>query len=387
MEFMGYVRPDGKVGARNYVGVIPSVTCANDVTQAICRQVMGTVSFLHHQGCCQMPPDLERVTDTLISLGKSPNLASVLVVSLGCEGTDHERMVKEIAATGKHVEIIHIQELGGVSKAIQAGTDIARRLVIEASGLQRQPVDVSNIVMAIKCGASDTTSGMASNCVIGYVADKLVDLGATVIFGETTEFIGGEHLLARRAVSKEVGDKIFKIVNDMENRAKAIGCDMRKGQPTPGNIAGGLSSIEEKTLGAIVKSGTRPIQGVLDYPEFVTDQKGLWIKDTPGREPEILTGMAATGAQFMMFSTGRGAPQGFPCMPVVKICGNPITYPRMEQDMDLNAGLIITGDKTIEQVGEEAFAKALRTLSGEMTKNEAIQYVSSIDIHCLGPVI
>ena len=387
MEFMGYVRPDGKVGARNYVGVIPSVTCANDVAQAICRQVMGTVSFLHHQGCCQMPPDLERVTDTLISLGKSPNLASVLVVSLGCEGTDHERMVKEIAATGKHVEIIHIQELGGVSKAIQAGTDIARRLVIEASGLQRQPVDVSNIVMAIKCGASDTTSGMASNCVIGYVADKLVDLGATVIFGETTEFIGGEHLLARRAVSKEVGDKIFKIVNDMENRAKAIGCDMRKGQPTPGNIAGGLSSIEEKTLGAIVKSGTRPIQGVLDYPEFVTDQKGLWIKDTPGREPEILTGMAATGAQFMMFSTGRGAPQGFPCMPVVKICGNPITYPRMEQDMDLNAGLIITGDKTIEQVGEEAFAKALRTFSGEMTKNEAIQYVSSIDIHCLGPVI
>ena len=387
MEFMGYVRPDGKVGARNYVGVIPSVTCANDVAQAICRQVMGTVSFLHHQGCCQMPPDLERVTDTLISLGKSPNLASVLVVSLGCEGTDHERMVKEIAATGKHVEIIHIQELGGVSKAIQAGTDIARRLVIEASGLQRQPVDVSNIVMAIKCGASDTTSGMASNCVIGYVADKLVDLGATVIFGETTEFIGGEHLLARRAVSKEVGDKIFKIVNDMENRAKAIGCDMRKGQPTPGNIAGGLSSIEEKTLGAIVKSGTRPIQGVLDYPEFVTDQKGLWIKDTPGREPEILTGMAATGAQFMMFSTGRGAPQGFPCMPVVKICGNPITYPRMEQDMDLNAGLIITGEKTIDQVGEEAFAKALRTLSGEMTKNEAIQYVSSIDIHCLGPVI
>ena len=387
MEFMGYVRPDGKVGARNYVAVIPSVTCANDVAQAICRQVQGTITYLHHQGCCQMPPDLERVTDTLISLGKSPNLASVLVVSLGCEGTDHERMVREIAATGKPVEIIHIQELGGVSKAIQAGTDIARRMVIAASGMQRQPVDVSNIVMAIKCGASDTTSGMASNCVIGYVADKLVDLGATVIFGETTEFIGGEHLLARRAVSKEVGDKILEIVEKMEARAKAIGCDMRKGQPTPGNIAGGLSSIEEKTLGAIVKSGTRPIQGVLDYPEFVTNEKGLWIKDTPGREPEILTGMAATGAQFMMFSTGRGAPQDFPSMPVIKVCGNPNTYQRMEQDMDLNAGLIITGEKTIDQVGEEAFAKLLRTLSGEMTKNEAIQYFSAIDIHCLGPVI
>lgn len=387
MEFMGYIRPDGKVGARNFVAVIPSVTCANDVALAICRQVQGTVTYLHHQGCCQLPPDLERVTDTLISIGCSPNTASVLIVSLGCEGTDHERMVKEISATGKRVEIIHIQDLGGVSKAIMAGTNIARRLVIEASGMQRSPADISNVVMAIKCGASDTTSGMASNCVIGYVADRLVGLGATVVFGETTEFIGGEHLLARRAVSKEVGDQIYTIVNKMEARAKSLGCDMRKGQPTPGNIAGGLSSIEEKSLGAIVKSGTKPIQGVLDYPERVTNQKGLWIKDTPGREPEILTGMAATGAQFMMFSTGRGAPQGFPSMPVIKICGNPNTYERMEDDMDLNAGLIITGEKTIEQVGEEAFDKMIRTLNGEMTKNEAIQYFSSIDIQCLGPVI
>ena len=387
MEFMGYVRPDGKVGARNYVAIIPSVTCANDVANAIHRQVLGTVTYLHHQGCCQLPPDLERVTDTLISIGCSPNAAAVLIVSLGCEGTDHERMVKEISATGKHVEIIHIQELGGVSKAIQVGTDIARQLVIEVSGLQRQPVDVSNIVMSIKCGGSDTTSGMASNCVIGYVADKLVDLGATVIFGETTEFIGGEHLLARRGVNKEVGDKIFEIVNNMETRAKSLGCDMRKGQPTPGNIEGGLSSIEEKSLGAIMKSGTKPIQGVLEYTERVTNQKGLWIKDTPGREPEILTGMAATGAQCMMFSTGRGAPQGFPSMPVIKICCNPNTYTRMEQDMDINAGLILTGDKTIDQVGEEAFARLLDTLSGKMTKNEAIQYCTSIDIHCLGPVI
>ena len=173
----------------------------------------------------------------------------------------------------------------------------------------------------------------------------------------------------------------------MEERAKSVGCDMRRGQPTPGNIAGGLSSIEEKSLGAIVKSGSRPIQGVLEYPQRITDEKGLWIKDTPGREPEILTGMAATGAQVMCFSTGRGAPQGFPSMPVLKICGNPHTYQRMSEDMDINAGLIITGEKTIEEVGEEAFAQLLRTLNGEMTKNEAIQYFSSIDIHCLGPVI
>lgn len=386
-EFMGYLRPDGKAGARNFTAVIPSVTCANDVALAICHQVQGTVTYLHHQGCCQLPPDLDRVTETLISIGKSPNVANVLVVSLGCEGTDHARMVEEIAAAGKHVEIIRIQELGGVSKAIQAGTDFARRLVIEASGYQRTPCPISKVVMAIKCGGSDATSGMASNCVIGYVADKLVDLGATVIFGETTEFIGGEHLLARRGATPQVGEKILQIVDEMEKRAKSLNCDMRKGQPTPGNIAGGLSTIEEKSLGAIMKSGSRPIQGVLDYPQAITTENGLWIKDTPGREPEILTGMACSGAQFMMFSTGRGAPQGFPSMPVIKICGNPHTYARMSEDMDINAGLIITGEKTIEEVGEEAFQKMLRVLSGEMTKNEAIQYFSSIDIHMLGPVI
>lgn len=387
MEFMGYIRRDGQVGARNYVAVIPSVTCANDVAQAICRQIQGTITYSHHQGCCQLPPDLDRVTETLISLGLSPNVAAVLIVSLGCEGTDYERMTKEIGASGKHVEIIHIQDLGGVSKAIQRGSDIARRLVLEVSGLQREPVDMSRIVISIKCGASDATSGIASNCAIGYVADKLVDLGATVVFGETTEFIGAEHILARRAVTPEVSGKILEIVERIETRAKSMGCDMRKGQPTPGNIKGGLSSIEEKSMGAIVKSGSRPIQGVLEYPERVTSQKGLWIKDTPGREPEILTGMAATGAQCMLFSTGLGAPQGFPSMPVIKICGNPYTFERMSEDMDINAGLIIKGEKTIEQVGEEVFNKLVKVLSGEMTKNEAIQYFSAIDIYMLGPVI
>lgn len=385
--FMGYVRPDGQVGCRNHVAVIPSVTCAGDVASAIVRQVAGTVGYFHHQGCCQLPPDLDRVTETLISLGCSPNVGAALIVSLGCEGTDTERLYESIRATGKPTAVIRIQELGGVSAAIKAGIDAAQELVMEISGLERQRVDISRAVMSIKCGASDTTSGMASNCVIGYVADKLVDLGAAVIFGETTEFLGGEHLLARRAVTPEVGQQIYDIVDRMEARARSLGCDMRKGQPTPGNIEGGLSSIEEKSLGAIVKSGTQPIQGVLDYPERIGGRKGLWIKDTPGREPEILTGMAATGAQFMMFSTGRGAPQGFPTMPVLKVCGNPNTYARMEHDMDLNAGRIITGEASIEQVGEEAFAAILALLSGRQTKNETLGYHSSIDIYTLGPVI
>jgi len=385
--FYGYIRPDGQAGIRNHVAVMPSVVCANEVAQAIVAQVSGTVGLFHHQGCCQLPPDLDRVTQTLLGLALNPNAGAVLIVSLGCEGTDHARIAAEAEKTGKPVEVIHIQESGGTSKAIAAGIDAASRLARGISSMQREPVDISRLALALKCGASDATSGMASNCVLGYVTDKLISLGGTVIFGEVTEFLGAEHILAKRAITPEVGDKILKIVDRMENRAMSLGCDMRKGQPTPGNIEGGLSSIEEKSLGAIVKSGSKPILDVLGYTDRIGGRKGLYIKDTPGREPEILTGMGCAGAQAMLFSTGRGAPQGFPLMPVIKVCGNPITFERMQNDMDINAGLIITGEKSIEEAGEETFEMLLRVLNGEQSKNESLGYFNCIDIYTLGPVI
>ena len=387
MDFQGYVRENGKVGSRNHVAVIPSVNCSNEVAKRICEQVANTRSLNHHQGCCQLPPDLERTTLSLTGLGMSPNVGAALIVSLGCEGTDVDYMAEHIAATGKPVEVIRIQELGGTRISIEEGVKKATKLADKIALCKREAVDMSECIMSIKCGASDATSGLASNVVIGYIADKIVDLGGTVVFGETTEFIGAEHILARRGRTPEVGQRIYEIVNRMETRAKSLGCDMRKGQPTPGNIAGGLSSIEEKSLGAIVKSGTRPIEGVLEYTDVITNQKGLWIKDTPGREIEILTGMAITGAQAMCFSTGRGAPQGFPTMPVLKICGNPVTFEHLKEDMDFNAGRIITGEKSIEEVGEEAFAHFVRVLSGEETKCEALGYYNSIDIYTMGPVI
>lgn len=386
-EFMGYVRENGKIGARNHLAVIPSVNCSNEVAKRISAQIPNSRSLNHHQGCCQLPPDLERATLSLTALGSSANVGAALIVSLGCEGTDVDYMAQEIAKTGKPVEVIRIQELGGTQKALEEGLRKGRLLADCIKDQKRQPVPMSECVMSIKCGASDATSGLASNCAIGYVADKIVDLGGTVIFGETTEFIGAEHILARRGRTPEVGKKIHEIVDRMETRAKSLGCDMRKGQPTPGNIAGGLSSIEEKSLGAIVKSGTKPIEGVLEYTDMVTDQKGLWIKDTPGREIEILTGMAITGAQAMCFSTGRGAPQGFPTMPVLKICGNPVTFAHLPDDMDINAGRIITGEKSIEEVGEEVFDRFVQVLSGQETKCEALQYFNSIDIYTMGPVI
>ncbi len=384
--FFGYVRKDGSVGVRNYVAILPSVVCVNEVVEAIVANTVMTQGIIHHQGCCQTPPDLERTTECLIKIGENPNVGAVLIVSLGCEGVDTNRLEAALRRTGKPVDRINVQELGGTSRAIQAGLDKAQRLIRKIAGEQRVEVDMSHFTMGIKCGASDTTSGIASNPVIGYVADKVVDLGGTVIFGETTEFIGAEHILKRRAKNAEVAADIDRIVIEMENRAKAIGVDMRKGQPTPGNIKGGLSTIEEKSLGAIVKSGTKTIQGVIDYTE-IPKGKGLWIKDSPGREIELMSGMAIGGAQIILFSTGRGAPQGFPVVPVIKICGNPITYERMIHDMDINAGLITTGERSLEEVGEEVFEMMLRVASGEVTKGEAIKYSKSMDFYMLGPVI
>lgn len=386
MRFRGYVRPNGMVGSRNYVAIIPSVVCVNEVVEAITERTTMTRGLCHHQGCCQLPPDLTRVTDCLIKLGQNPNAGAVLVVSLGCEGVDTDRLIEGIAITGKPVERVNVQEIGGTTKAIQAGCDLAQKLAISISGQQRQDVDLASAIIGIKCGASDATSGLASNVVVGYLADKIVETGGTVLFGETTEFIGAEHVLARRAKTSEVATKIYEIVNRMENRAKSMGVDMRRGQPTPGNIKGGLSTIEEKSLGAIVKSGTKSIEGVLEYTE-VPSGPGLWIKDTPGREIEVLTAMAIAGAQVILFSTGRGAPQGFPIAPVLKICGNPLTYKNMSGDMDVNAGLIITGERSIEEVGEETLAHLVRVLSGEVTKSEEIRYSKSMDIYTLGPVI
>lgn len=384
--FNGYVREDGQFGARNYVAIVPTVVCVTEVVEGIVSRTNNTRGYFHHQGCCQLPPDLKRVTDTLIGLSKNPNVGAVLLVSLGCEGTDVDRLYKSVADSGKPIRRIDVQQNGGTSNAIRDGINAAQELEILISDAQREPIDVSEIVMGIKCGASDTTSGVASNMVIGYLADKIVDLGGTVIFGETTEFIGAEHILKRRAINEEVANDIQRIVDEMEMRAKSLGVDMREGQPTPGNIKGGLTTIEEKSLGAINKSGTKPIQGVLEYWE-TPPYPGLWIKDTPGREPEILTGMAAGGVQFVAFSTGRGAPQGFPTVPIIKICGNPLTYDLMDKDMDINAGEIILGEKSIEEVGEETFEYILDLLSGKVTKGEAINYTTTMDIFCLGPVI
>ena len=386
MSFLGYRRQNGSVGTRNYIGIISTVTCANDVTWWISQQVKGCAPFLHDQGCSQTQPDLNQVTRTLISLGWNPNLAGVLVVSLGCESVSVDEIAEGIAESGKPLEKIVIQKVGGAISALSQGAKLVQDMAVEASKTKREEFSDSELVLGVKCGASDTTSGLTSNPAAGAACDLLIDKGGTCIFGETTEFMGAEHILTRRAATPQVANKIMDIVARMEKRAIAMGFDMRGGQPTAGNIAGGLTTIEEKSLGAIVKGGTKPIKEVYEYGER-PQGRGLFIVDTPGREPEFLTALGAAGAQVIIFSTGLGAPQGFPFIPVIKVTGNPITYERLPVHIDVFIELAEKVGSNIAQAGESLYQEVMAVASGKQTKAEIINYGNFPNIFTVGPVI
>ncbi|MBA7481877.1 (2R)-sulfolactate sulfo-lyase subunit beta [subsurface metagenome] len=384
MSFQGYRRQDGSVGTRNYVGIISTVSCANDVVWWISQEVKGSVPFVHGQGCCQTQPDLDQVTRTLISLGWNPNLAGVLIVSLGCEAVLADQIATGIADSGKPVEMVVIQKMGGAKAAVARGSSLAQAMVAKASTLRREEFADSELVLGVKCGASDTTSGLAANPAAGATCDLLIDNGGTCIFGETTEFIGAEHILVRRAATHQVAEKIMNVVARTEKRAIAMGFDMRGGQPTTGNIAGGLTTIEEKSLGAIVKGGSRPIQEVYEYGGR-PQGKGLFIVDTPGREPEFLTALAAAGAQVVVFTTGLGAPQGFPFIPVIKVTANPATYERLSDHLDMLVNL--TGHTDFAETGRTLYQKIIEVASGKQTKAEILNYGNFPNIFTIGPII
>ena len=386
MEFKGYRRPDGRVGTRNYVGILSTVVCANEVAERIAATVQGAAPFLHQQGCGQTPVDVSRVGETLVNLGKNPNLAAVLLVSLGCESVVVEDVAKAIAVSGKRVEQLVIQEEGGAARSVARGQLLAQEMVMEASTIPVALCPVSELRLGLKCGSSDTTQGLFANPAVGIASDLLIAAGGTSVLGEVTEFIGAEHILARHARNETVAAQILRLVQRMEARAKAMGCDMRGGQPTGGNIKGGLTTIEEKSLGAIAKAGTAAIEAVYEYgiPPRVS---GLVVMDSPGREPEILTGLAAAGCTLIAFATGRGAPQGFPFVPVVKITGNKVTWEKLRDHMDSYVGTIMEGTETLPAAGNRLFAQLVEFASGRLTKAEICGYTRSMDIYVTGPVI
>jgi len=343
--------------------------------------------MLHHQGCCQLPTDVKIVTDVLTGVCLNPNVAAVVLVSLGCESVTAEHIVAAVQPA-KPVELVRVQALGGITVAVTKGIEAAMRLS-ESLREERQEVPVANLVVGVKCGASDTTSGLASNTAVGNAVDRLIRAGATVVFGETTEVIGAEHILVRRACNETVSRQLLQCVEAMEARASAMGVDMRGGQHTEGNIRGGLTTIEEKSLGAIVKSGTLPITGVVRYGER-PGARGLYFMDSPGREMEFLTGLAASGCQVMLFSTGIGAPQGFSLAPVIKICGNEKTCRHLSEYIDMDVSGIVSGVESIAQAGARVFEAVGRVFSGDLVKAEVLDYDSSgvnSNIYTVGPTI
>jgi altronate dehydratase large subunit len=360
MEFLGYKRNDGRYGVRNYVLVLSSVSCASGVVDAIGRALPDVVTINYSTGCGLDPIGIR----TLSGLINNPNIGAVLVISLGCEGTGGQRLVE--SAQGKPAEILVIQRDGGSTATTAKGIEIASRFLKQLKDQQRVPTPVSELVVGLECGGSDALSGVTANPAVGVAADRFVGIGATVILSETTEMIGTAHILKRRAATPELGEQVEKLVNDQQKRVRAALGNLAGLVIAPGNIEGGLSSIAEKSLGCITKGGTTPINEVVEYAQRPS-KSGLIIMDTPGYDIDSMAGLTAGGAQFILFTTGRGSTAGFPAVPVIKISSNSITYKNMPGDMDVNAGAIIDEDKTLDEVCREIFDLSLRVASGQQT--------------------
>jgi altronate dehydratase large subunit len=366
--FTGYERADGSVGVRNHVAIIPTVACANGVAGLIAREVTQAMPLLHGHGCGRAGRDLEFHIRTLANLGRHPNVGAVLVVGLGCEVIKAEHLASSIAESSKPVEYLEIQCEGGSLKTAAKGIELVEGFLESAGREERIEVGIDRLVLGLECGGSDAFSGITANPSVGVVADWLVDKGGTVVLTENTEMIGTSHILERRACSPEVAADIKNMISAAEQRASDILGPFASMVIAPGNMDGGMSSIQEKSLGCIAKGGTSTIRQVIDYAE-VPGEKGLVLMDAPGYDTESTAGLAASGAQVILFTTGQGNPIGFPTLPVIKIASTSRLYRAMEDDMDVNAGVVLEGEG-LADVAEDIKDTLSRVLNGELTKAE-----------------
>jgi altronate dehydratase large subunit len=394
MTFLGYLRPDDSVGIRNHVLVIPGGLIASK----ICESVAGTRTIVTADtGSGRTQADREAIARVLIGLGRNPNVGAVLVHTAG-PGAGYpelkpERLVDEIAATGKRVEVVDPVKDGGTLGAIAKGIRIARQLVYEVSKQRRQPCDLGQLSIGVKCGYSDPTSGLAGNPAVGYLYDRVVAAGGVALFGETTEIIGAEEILARRAINEEVGQRIVKAAAKVEALAKASGQDIRSVNPIPANIAAGLTTLEEKSLGAVYKAGTSPIQGVLEYAERPSG-RGLYFVDNWMGQFSIFLGYAAAGAQLVIFQLGGGALSGrtvFESPPTVVApqmwaTANRITYSRCEDNFDFYSGTVIDGRESLAEAGERLVQTVLDVCSGTCTRSETLRYSDPVQVYTTEPM-
>ncbi len=382
MGFLGFRRKDGSCGVRNHVVVMSSVSCANGVVHAIGRAFPEVKTITHTEGCGRAGEDLAVAIRTLSGLGRNGNVAGVLVVGLGCESINAKNLADEIGSTGRLVAYLTIQGTGGTIKATAAGIEIVKEMIHQAKTQEREACPWSELTVGLECGGSDALSGITANCLVGAVADWLVERGTTVILSETTEMIGTEEILRDRAVDPALGRKIFDLIVDQKKKVEEILGPFASLVISPGNMEGGLSNITEKSMGCIIKGGTTPIREVVAYGA-APSEKGLVIMDTPGSDIFSLTGMAAGGAQLILFTTGRGSPVGFPVVPVIKVASNRQVFERMNDDMDVNAGALIDG-VSLDEARDDLAALVKEVAEGKSTKAE-INRQDVLSMYTTGP--
>lgn len=388
--FMGIERPDGRVATRNYIGVLSSVNCSATVARAIAdhfsrtnypqaladfSQVDGVVALTHGTGC-GMDTDglgMRLLERTLAGYATHANFWGVLVVGLGCEANQlNTWLANSSLREGEQLRVFNIQDTGGTRQTVEKGIGLIREMLPLANAVQRAPCSAEHITLGLQCGGSDGYSGISANPALGAAVDLLVAHGGTAILSETPEIYGAEHLLTRRAVKPEVAHKLIERIRWWEGYAAMNGGEMNN-NPSPGNKAGGLTTILEKSLGAVAKGGTSNLEAVYEYAEAVRTH-GLVYMDTPGYDPVSATGQVAGGANLICFTTGRGSAYGCAPAPSLKLSTNSALWKRQEEDMDINCGEIIDGDVSVADMGQRIFELMLQTASGHATKSERHGY-------------
>ena len=384
--FPGFARPGGKAGTRNYIAVISSVNCSASVARYVAdhfrssdfqsdfANVDGVVAFTHKGGCSYDPNHGHEVLQRVIAgMARHPNIGGYVLVGLGCEvnqvpGLVEKHHLDQLQDGEQAPTFLTIQQTGGVRKTVESAVKAVEKMLPDVNALQRTTQPVSKLAMAMNCGGSDANSGISANPALGVASDELVRQGAASVFGETTEIYGAEHLLTRRAVTREVGEKLVSKIRWWEEHTALFGSTIDN-NPSPGNKDGGLTTIFEKSLGAIAKAGQAPLAAVYDYAEPI-EAKGLCFMDTPGNDPVSMTGLVSGGCNVGVFTTGRGSVYGCKPSPCIKVATNSPMYNWMEEDMDINAGTILDGTETVKQVGRRVYDKILAVAGGEKTKSE-----------------
>jgi altronate hydrolase len=392
--FRGFVREDGRVGTRNYIAVVAASNCAAHTAELIAASfdderlpanVDGVVAFPHGEGCgMSIGPDTDQLRRTLARVLAHPNVAAAVILGLGCEVNQIDHYLGPNAPRSSRLVGMTLQSSGGTRGTVEAARREIAKLMEQAAGEERVEVPASHIMLGLNCGGSDSFSGITANPALGVCSDMLARVRATAVLAETTEIIGAEHLLVKRSRNRQVAERLLGFIHGYKQYLNRFGGSFDD-NPSPGNKEGGLSNILEKSLGAVAKAGSSPLMDAVDYAERVSSP-GFVFMNTPGYDPVSLTGLAAGGCNLIAFTTGRGSAIGFPSIPVIKISSNSSTYRRMEDNMDVNAGAIADGERSIEDVGREIFDMVLRVASGEKTSAERLGHKEFVPWR-IGPVL